>query len=331
MGNVVEVMDDTSSNNIVRHEDIQLDMYLKIHDKVNARSEEVSKSYNDNILVCFQDIRELHLKTLQSIRSLNPAKNNLGIRIAVSHHEGESEKFNSFEQFEKHNITSPNPTSNIILLYTFTLFNADTEEFENYKIINQVRSRVGELQQIEKEAPPFISSAIISSMVTTTARITIHYCDYVKARHFTAMFDEWIKGCDESENLKIIGPLKRISHLVRKFGTLTIYGLLALFTASAIDTQQLSSDMTLKFLVIYASFFVIIGTVADTLLGKVETSIDSYLALSYLNLNKGDAKLVKQFSTRNKKSLAWSALGLIGTCVIGLFTNYVYDLIKWVL
>ena len=331
MVNVVEVMDDSSSNNIVRHEDVQLDLYLKIHDKVNARSEEISKSYTDNILISFQDIRELHLKTLQSIRSLNPAKDNLGVRVSVSHHEGESEKFNSFELFEKHNITSPNPTSNIILLYTFTLFNSETEEFENYKIINQVRSRIGELQQIEKEAPPFISTAIISSMVTTTARITVHYSDYVKARHFTAMFDEWIKGCDESKNLKIIAPLKRVSHLVRKFGTLTIYGLLAFFTASAIDTQQLNNDLILQFLVIYASIFVIIGSIADTLLGKVESSIDSYLALSYLNLNKGDAKLVKAFSTRNKSSLVWSGLGVVGTLAIGLFTNYVYDLIKWVL
>ncbi|MBQ4829818.1 hypothetical protein J8L84_11080 [Alteromonas sp. MMG017] len=331
MGNVVEVMDDESSNNIVRHEDVQLDLYLKIHDKVNARSEEISKSYNDNILVCFEDIKELHFKNLQSIRSLNPAKDNLGVQIAVSHHEGESEKFNSFEEFEKHNITSPNPTANIILLYTFTLYNTETEEFENYKIINQVRSRIGELQQIEKEAPPFISSALISSMVTTTARITVHYCDYVKARHFTAMFDEWIKGCDESKSLKMIAPLQRISHLVRKFGTLTIYGLLALFTASAIDTQQISSDLTLKFLVIYASTFVIIGNLADTLLSKVESAIDSYLAMSYLKLNKGDAKLVTEFSQRNKKSLIWSGLGVTGTLLIGLFTNYVYDLIKWVI
>lgn len=331
MGSVVEVMDESSSNNIVRHEDAQLDLYLKIHDKVNARSEEISKSYSDNILVCFQDLKELHLKTIQSIHSLNPAKDNLGIRIAVSHHEGESEKFNSFEQFEKHNITSPNPTANILMLYTFTLYNTESEEFENYKIINQIRSRIGELQQIEKEAPPFISSAIISSMVTTTAKITVQYCDYVKARHFTAMFDEWIKGCDESQNLKLIKPLKKISHLITKFGTLTIYGLLALMTASAIDTQQITSDLILKFLVIYASILLIVGSLAETLLRKVELSIDSYLAISYLNLNKGDAKLVKEFANRNKSSVVWSIIGLIGTVCIGLLTNYVYDFIKYLL
>lgn len=331
MGNVVEVMDEESSNNIVKHEDVQMDMYLKMHDKINAKSEEISKSYNDNILICFQDIKELHIKTLQSINSLNQAKDNLGVRIAVSHHEGESEKFNSFELFEKHNITSPNPTADIVLLYTFTLYNVETGEFENYKIINQVRSRIGELQQIEKEAPPFISPAFIASMVTTTARISVHYRDYVKARHFTAMFDEWIKGCDESKTLKLIPLLKRFSHLIRKFGTLTIYGLLAFFTASAIELHKISPELTLQFLVIYASAFLIIGNIADTLLSKVESSIDSYLALSYLNLNKGDAKLIKKFSKRNTKSIVWSALGLIGTLAVGVFTNYVYDLIKLVL
>ena len=49
MGSVVEVMDEESSNNIVKHEDVQMDMYLKMHDKINAKSEEISKDNLANL------------------------------------------------------------------------------------------------------------------------------------------------------------------------------------------------------------------------------------------------------------------------------------------
>ncbi|MGH1389344.1 MAG: hypothetical protein ACRAUZ_04245, partial [Aeromonas jandaei] len=86
-----------------------------------------------------------------------------------------------------------------------------------------------------------------------------------------------------------------------------------------------------KFLIIYSSLFVIVGGVSDIFLRKLEVSIDSYLPMSYLNINKGDAKLISDFSGRNKKSILWSVFGLIGTIAIGLATSAAYDLIKWLI
>lgn len=331
MNDIVEVVNHVNENALARYDDDQIDLFFKMHQKVNAKSEEISKSYSNNILVSFSDIKELHLKTIQSINSLRPVKSNINIRIAVSHNEGESEKFNSFEDFEKHNVTSPNPTSDISLVYTFSLYDQEMDNFENYKVVNQIRSRVAELKQIEKEVPPFISPALVSSMVTTTARVTIQYNDYVKARHFTAMFDEWIRGCDESKNISFVNNLKKVSHLITRFGKLFIYGLLAVFTISAINSNSISSDLTLIFLVAYASVFVTVGGVAETFLRKLELSIDSYLALSYLNINKGDEKLIKEFSGRNTSSLIWSGFSIIGTVLVGIFTSASYDFIKWLI
>lgn len=331
MNDVVEVVSGNSGKGVLSSEDTQLDLFFKMHEKINAKNEEISKSYNNNILVEFKDIQELHFKTIQSIESLNPAKSNIGIRIAVSHNEGESEKFNSFEEFESHNKTSPNPTSNILMTYTFTLYDPDRDLFENYKVVNLIRSRVAELEQIEKEAPNFISKAIISGLVTTTAMITIEYSDYVKARHFTAMFDEWVKGCDESKSSRVIKLLKRVSHLITISGLLIIYALMAIFTVSAIDADLISGDLIIKFAVTYTSIFLIIRSLCNLFLKKIEYSIDSYLAISYLNINKGDAKIIKQYSNRNRSSMIWATIGVLGTITIGVLTNSVYDFIKWFL
>ena len=329
MSIVTELTNEEKLQDLSTSNDVALDLYFKIHDKVNARSEEISKSYKENILVKFEDVRELHNKILQSIKSLHPARNNLGIRISVSHNEGESEKFNSFEEFEKHNVTSPNPTSNIMMRYVFTLFDAETKQFETYKVTGVIGSRVAQLKEIEKEAPSFISGAIISSMVTTTAKITIQYEDYVKARHFTAMFDEWVKGCEVSNNVDFINTLKKFTHLIPRVGKLLVYVLLAMFTANAIDIHLITNDLSVKFIVVYASVFVVVGGLAETFLRKIETSIDSYLALSYLCINKGDAKLIKEYSDRNKSSIVWASISFACTLGLGVFTNSVYDLIKW--
>lgn len=330
MNDIVEVIENENAG-MVRHDDAQIDLFFKMHQKINAKNEEISKSYNNNILIKFSDIKELHFKTMQSIASLKPVKSNINVRIAVSHNEGESEKFNSFEEFEKRNLTNPNPTSSVLLVYSFSIYDKETEGFENYKVIAHVRSRVAELHQIEREAPPFISSAIVASMVTTTAKITIHYSDYVKARHFTAMFDEWVRGCDESKNIEIINKLKKISHLISKFGKLSIYAVLGFFTVTAIGDSSLSSNEILKFLVAYASIFAVVGGTSEVILRKLEVSIDSYLALSYLNINKGDSKLISEFSGRNRSSMIWAFLGILGTIGVGIATSASYDFIKWLI
>lgn len=331
MSELLEAPGGQNGESLVSASNAQIDMYFQIHEKVNARSEETQKSYKNNILVSFNDIRELHLKTLQSIKALQPAKSIIGVRISVLHNEGEADKFNSFESFEAHNTTSPNPTSSINFVYSFTLYDQESGEFERYKIYNQISSRIAELKQLEKEAPSFVPKEIIASIVTNSAKIKVEYTDYVKARHFIAMFDEWIKSCDETTPNVIIGKLKSTSHLITKFGVLAIYALLAYSTIKAINTKALNPTHQMEFLIAYASIFVICGGVAESFLRKMERSIDLNIALSYLNINKGDAKLIREYSNRNKKNITWALIGLAGTIVISLISSAAYDLIKWLI
>ncbi|MFS1503868.1 hypothetical protein BCU13_010720 [Vibrio lentus] len=332
MGDVIEVVNEsTKSTNVATFDDAQLDLYFKIHQKVNQKSEEISKSYKNNILVEFSDIEELHEKIVQSIRSAKPQRGSIITQVMVSHHEGEAERFKSFDDFKNHNITSPNPTSEIALLYQFSIHDSESGDVENYKVVANVKSRVGELHQIEQEAPAFISAAILSSMVTTTARIKVEYSDYVKARHFVAMFDEWIKGCDESKELKYIAPLKRISHLISRFGHLIIIALLGFFVSQSIDVENMNSGELVQFIILYSSVFFVISSLSDLCFKKLEHAIDGYLALSYLKINKGDGKLIKSFKDRNRKSMVWSILGALGGFGMALMSSAAYDFIKLVI
>jgi hypothetical protein len=331
VSNQVGIRSGNSSEVLVNGYDDPFEAFFKIYQKVNAKSELIQKAYKNNIIINFNDVKELHQKTMQSIASLNPAGSVIGIRISISHNEGEVDKFNRFEAFENHNITSPNPTASVDMEYTFSIYAADTENFENYKITNKIASRIAQLKQLESEAPSFISRAIFSSMVTVTAQIVIEYSDYVKARHFTAMFDEWIKGCDECPSSKALDRLKEISHHIANIGRLFIFALLAYFTIKELNGKLISIEDSIKFLIAYASIFVIVGGLSSTLMRGLENSIDSYSPISYLNLNKGDAKLLKEYQERNKKSFRTGAINLLGAIFLSFITKGTYDLIRWLL
>lgn len=329
MSEVIEGDDlERTGTELVAFDDAQLDLYLKIHKKVNAKNQETGKTYKNNILVRFDDIEELHFKIMQSMTSLMAHPESVSVRVIVAHNEGEADKFNSFEEFKSHNVTSPNPTSEVALAYTFNCVENASNEVESYKVVVNLKSRIGEINEMEKEAPSFISQAIISSIATPTARIRVEYSDYVKARHFVATFDEWVKSCDESNEAPYLNKLKSISYLIPKIGTPVIVALLGLYVSSSLDLNSLNNSEILGFIALYASVFYIVVQFSNIFLSKLERSIDSYIAISYVHINKGDGKLITQFKKRNVRSIFGAGFGIVGTISMAVLSNATYDIIK---
>jgi hypothetical protein len=329
------VVDDSAgkkpeNTRVIEYDPKMTEVFLSFYKKIHEKNEEVQKIYSENILIKFGDIKELHNKTIQQIDSLHPERGSISIRIAISHNEGESELFNSFEAFESHNVTSPNPTLDIELRYSFLLKNTYTQEFGVFVVKNRIRSRIAQLSQAEKESEGMIPGFLLARLVTPTAQISIQHSDYVKARSFTAMFDEWIKGCEESRNSKIYSSFKKHSHLIPKIGNYILILLIAWLTVKSIDIDISSIKVGVQFLVAYASIFLFLVKITEHCLRMVEISIDSHIAISYININKGDDKLIKKYQDRNKKFIRNNILNLTLTMIISVLSCFVYDLVKWI-
>ena len=125
--------------------------------------------------------------------------------------------------------------------------------------------------------------------------------------------------------------MKKVSHLIKKIGRFVIIATLSLYTIFSIGDAEVSANMLLKFLVAYAAVFVIVAGIAELVLIKLEKSIDSYLPMSYLDINKGDSKLIKKFENRNAYSVIWSVISVVGAICVGLATSATYDFIKWLI
>ncbi|EGR1480696.1 hypothetical protein D7V19_24080, partial [Vibrio parahaemolyticus] len=155
MGEVVEeVLPEEKGRELIRRDAKEVEFFCSIYERVNSANDEIKKKYSNSLLVEFSDLQELHEKTCQTIRSLNPSS--VGTKIYVSFNNGESEKFNSFEDFQNYKAASPNPTNNVYLVYNFSILDRESANFETYKLKIRVVSRISMIAEFEKEAPPFM-------------------------------------------------------------------------------------------------------------------------------------------------------------------------------
>ncbi len=330
MGRIIENGNNNYLDEIINNKNALTKFVIEMNRRMHEKSKETSKSYKNHSFISFNDIKELHNKNIQMITNLSVREETINLQISTTHVKGEGLDFKNFEEFSKECSANSTPTLEVILIYKFMIFDDDKKDFESYEIENRLISRVSQLKQIEDEAPPFVSKAFLSNIISPTSKITIKHDNYVKARNFISMFDEWVEGIDESNGfgVKLLNWLKSISHHIRRFGKIAIICILGFFTAKAIDTSLVEINSLAKFIVAYMTIFFVMWNISDMTLGKLEESIDSYLPLSYLEINKGDKKLIKNYKQRNSKSIFISFLSIAGTIILGIMSSATYDLIK---
>jgi hypothetical protein len=121
--------------------------------------------------------------------------------------------------------------------------------------------------------------------------------------------DSWVKEIEVTKKRKVIEVLQTYSHWVPRLASLSLF-LIAVYVA-AVSTNSISfpaadNGFLAKYLVSAFGFttgFFFLGVILG---GFVEASIDRVEDVSYINLNKGDQKLLTNFKKRNSNS-AWKA------------------------
>lgn len=302
-----------------------VDAFYRIYNKINESGKETSKAYKDNLLICFFDIQELNQKIQQTIASLGVKEYSLKINMEQS--EGEDHTFNNFDDFAKHNITSPYATQEIFFYYKFIIYNEEANIFENYSVSFKLTSRIATFEQLRKDSPPFMLE-LISPMKTVVAFISVEYYDYVKARSFISTFDEWVKGCDVYNMPKSLEFAKKIAPALPKVGTLVMLVIFTFLSIKSIPDHIENMTSVGKIVMFYISAFFITQSVTTKLLQYMSKKINESIPLSYIKINKGDEKIIKDYESNTSKSIKKSCAGLLAAIIIGISTNFIYDGIK---
>jgi len=332
MGNIIE-HGENGNNQVVRVGDseshVSLKVYQDIYHQVTGRTEQISKRYPENLLIEFSEIEQLNHKIMQLSDVHNVVAHNE--IVSIFHEKERKEQFTSFERFRAYNANATSPSVNLVLKYNFSIIPAGLERTQEYIITIRLTSRVAICNQIQEEAPPFITGRMIGYIASNTGEITVDYADYIIARGFLEAFDEWIRGCKTTPNSAVLKRLQRWSHIIPYAGKTIAAGLIVMFALRAIpelaSSASAMSEMWARFFIIYSGGAYLVINFMGVIGRGIEESIDSYPVLSYLKLNKGDEKLIDAFVKCKDRVVLKFLLSSFVVIILGIISTELDKLI----
>lgn len=332
LSNVIEHEDNSSDKLITigeKDSSIPLRLYQDIYSQINGRNGKIEKSYDDNLLIDFQEIEQLHHQMMQLCSVHNVIASNEVVYIF--HEKDRKQQFPSFESFKNHNANATSPTVNITIKYNFSILPTGvtgSRKPQEYVVFIRLTSRVAVLEKLKEDAPSFLRGGLL--LMSDVAEIKVEYSDYVVARGFTEAFDEWIKGCKTSPPKKWLHILRNYSRFIPKImqaSMITVLGIFALRSIPKFFSAPLIAENGAAFFVVFSTAAYIVLSIAYLLGNKIEDNIDSYPILSYVKLNRGDDKLIEDFSNNQKHVIRSFIINASMTIILSIIATEIDKLI----
>lgn len=300
---------------------VSLKVYQDIYHHLTGRTEQIRKRYTENLLIDFSELEQLHHKVMQlcDVHRI-VAKNET---ISVFHEKERKEQFTSFERFRAYNANTSSPTVSVVLKYNFSIIPAGLERSQEYIVTIRLTSIVGVLNQMEADAPAFMRGRFSRFMAGGAAEVTIDYADYVIARGFLEAFDEWVSGCKATPKSPSLNFLRRNSHYIPSITQLLVVAIVIAFGLQAVPTfftTQTTSATWARFFIIYSGGAYVLLNLVQITAGLIEQAIDTFPEMSYLNLNKGDVKLINEAKLEKPKAYLRLFLGCFGSIALGIIS-----------
>lgn len=269
-----------------------------------------------------EDLQQLHYQVKQLCEQYNIQSENES--VTIYYEEDSREVFSSFDRFKISGSTSISPIESILVKYNFLVILPKSRRPQSYSLSIRLGSRVTIIRKMRKE----ISARLIHmmQMQVPNATVTVKYVDYVVARNLLDGVDRWINGLPTYEYPKWFTFVRRhseyVQHTIRyvlgAFGVYLVLSLVPEFVPkSAPDFQVLF-------------YFAIVGSISifglfrlgQYLGSQVEGALDDLQAISYVQLNRGDQKSIKQAQLQIWKNLARGVFGTGGSVAIGVISSY---------
>jgi hypothetical protein len=328
MGEVIEHGEDPDE--VVRVEGyeprVPVSLYQAVYHQITGRTEEITKRYDDNLLISFRDIEELNTK----IEQINGVHTVVASNQTVTlFQEGDrKQQFTSFDRFRRYNSNTSSPSTVLVLKYDFSIRPSSSERTQSYVITIKLFSRIGVATAI-KQADN-MHNLIIAAITDSVAEIKVEYADYVIARTFLEAMDDWVNGCDSNPKNRIIRWGKRNSHFFSPVLRVAAAFLIIVFAYKSIPdffSSPGEPSVFAKFAVIYFGALHLFMAAGAGIGRMSERLVDNYIELSYLDLTKGDSILRKRHEESTRKTIFKLSLNAIYILILGLLSSWLSALI----
>lgn len=333
MSEIIEHPDDGSVERINvgdKDRSVPLKVYQAVYNQITSRTEQIRQRSRKHLIIEFSDIEQLHIKIMQLCDVYDIIACNES--VTVFHFRERKETFSSFERFRTYNTSTTRPTLSVLLKYNFSVLIPGIEKPQEYVVSVRLSSRVGLSASFEEDEYNLNKIRFSSFRFASepTAEINIEYVDYVVARGFIEGYQEWLDGCKASKKNGALKYIQHYSHWISYIFLFFIAALISYFAYAAAGSQAMSTASTVdwaRFGVIYLGVGNILIHMAYKIGSVLEVFVDSVGPMSYLRINKGDDRVIEQYSKKNRNTGLKIIGNIVFTIVLGIITTKLENLL----
>ena len=307
---------------------VSAQVFQSIYNEITGKSETVGKNYDKPFEITYSDIEHLNHQIKQAHEQYNVCTSNCAITIYYLNNSRDN--FSSFERFSMHNAGATSPVESILIKYNLLIILPKVAKPQTYSISVRLISRVAMERRMSQEIHPFPSFYRFLGG-GSSARVEIEYVDYLVARNFLGLIDDWFGVLPFAKAQKTLLFLQRRSHWIPT-GSRFLTAVAATFLAIEVYPTFVSADH--GDLAIFGKFALFAGLgiyVAYTLAGwtgrYVEHALDRWSEVSFLRLNKGDEAEIRKSIQENRLTLVKAVVGIISTLSVSVITKIIASLI----
>ncbi|HEV8552671.1 MAG TPA: hypothetical protein VGR65_04690 [Casimicrobiaceae bacterium] len=306
---------------------VSFQVLQSIYHELTGKTEEISRYYGDPFKVTLPELQDLDHKLHQCCEQFNVKAETTEIRVYYLN--DTQQRFSSFDRFSLLHAGSSSCVESVLLKYNFLIFLPKTNQPQSYTVSVRVASRIA-LEKKMSEDNYNIPKLFRMMGGDRTVAANVEYIDYMVARTFLELVDDWSKSIPRSHDPKIMRYLRKHSHTIPRITRYFVGAFVAYLILRAIPAilEPASSPATLATF-FFASFFGLFAAfeLARLLGGAAERAIDNWSALSYVQLTGADKQLIDTASRANKWTIARAVLNIVGSILVAVFAKIIANIL----
>jgi hypothetical protein len=302
-----------------------------IYHEITGKTETIKKKFRSNEYIRFVDVSQLVDLFKQTLEQYD--KKSESVAISISHFgTGERLTFSSFEKFKLYDISKKEPTRSLNITFQFLIANPNFGKFQNYRINVEINS-----YKLWKDKKNLVYGDRYFGDSENYTELQIDYVDYMTAKNFMNVFEEWVQRLDRFKVSSEPGVLSRVrsAHMFTKlisvfFISVAVSPLIFLFLTYLNGLSTTQSKLYLLFMM-FMLMQLIIHMIGDIFSEYLYFGAWQKGNFTFLELNAGDVRNREVYIEDIKK---WKYIrnaifsGVFVAFCVGLAVNYTYDFVK---
>jgi hypothetical protein len=292
-----------------------------LYHHVTGKTENMSQSFEGNVVITSQDVDRLHQMILDQIAThhvdFGPT-----VTVEVKHSNERSFHHSSWEHYKSVVPVNNEVTSEITIKFELILNLQNTAGPQRCVISILLDSALPLIEDKNRVQNRPWAFWIFISKDWTTAKISIDFVDFMVARGFANVVDEWFKGLDSSPTPKINKMLldkynifASLSGQMARIGFAIFLGLYIYTKGGVIRLSEIGYAVCAG-LIVWSIYLALRPSFLDFILKRITSNI----VPSVLLLSEADSRCFKRIS-ESLNSSRKTVIGMIATIALSVILN----------